>query len=513
MHPHGPSPRRRRPFTIAALLAVTASFLPATAYATPAASPPDRPAASAEQRPHDKPRVIVTQDGEVDDMDSFIRFLYYANEFDIAGIVYTSSRFHWAGNGDTVAPYRWTGTRWVDQYIDAYAKIYPNLRKHADGYPTPERLRSLYKIGNIGNVGDMAEPTDGSELIRKAILDDRPGPLYVQAWGGLNTVARALKSIQDEYEGTRKWAAVQRKIDKKLVLYNILEQDSTLRDYIKPNWPNVKIIDNQSQFWSFAYAWQRTVPGPLRHSLQGPYMERNFLDGHGDLLKQYRTYRDGKPTPGDDENNRWRPEAGEENQNLGYGVHDFISEGDSPAFLHMLDFNGLRSSEDPTYGGWGGRFAPNATGWIDTTDANPYTGNAADRSYPQTRWVEDIQNDFAARADWGKTGSYSKANHNPTAAVRQGTDLTARPGSRITLNGSATDPDGDRVSYKWWRYTDADTYPGDVALGAANGPKLSFVVPSDAAPGSTLHLILEVKDSGTPALKHYQRVVVTVAGR
>jgi hypothetical protein len=32
-----------------------------------------------------KPRTIVTTDGEVDDVDSFIRMLLYANEFDIVG--------------------------------------------------------------------------------------------------------------------------------------------------------------------------------------------------------------------------------------------------------------------------------------------------------------------------------------------------------------------------------------------------------------------------------------------
>ena len=34
---------------------------------------------------------------------------------------------------------------------------------------------------------------------------------------------------------------------------------------------------------------------------------------------------------------------------------DYISEGDSPAFLYTLG-SGLRGYEDPTYGGWGGQF-------------------------------------------------------------------------------------------------------------------------------------------------------------
>lgn len=510
-----PRPRTRRLLSIAAVTVIAATSLTGTANADPATPEAARTHASTTAAPatwaHDrKPRVIVTQDGEVDDMDSFIRFLYYANEFDIAGIVYSSSRFHWAGDGATIPPFRWTGTEWVNHYIDLYTKLYPNLRKHAHGYPTPAELRSLYKIGNIENVSEMTKVTEGSEWIKKVILDNKPGPVYAQTWGGLNTVARALKSIQEQYEGTRQWPAIQRKISDKLVIYNILNQDATLNDYIRPNWPNVKIIDNRSQFWSFAYAWKSSVPEPLQYTLRGPYMESNFLVGHGDLLTQYRTYRDGNPTPGDDQYNGWRPEASEANGNLGYDVHDFISEGDSPAFMHLLNFNGLRASQNPTYGGWGGRFTPNASGWIDTSDANPYSANPADRRYPQTRWVEDIQNDFAARADWGVTSSYSDANHNPQASVRPGLDLTARPGSTITLRGKGKDPDGDQLSYKWWQYTDADTYAGTVSLQGADTPTASFTVPTDAAPGTTIHLIFEVKDDGTPALKHYQRVIITV---
>lgn len=149
---------------------LAATTLTGTAHAGPAdpeaAVAPALTAAAPANWAHDrKPRVIVTQDGEVDDMDSFLRFLYYANEFDIAGIVYSSSRYHWAGDGSTVPPFRWTGTEWVNHYIDLYAQLYPNLRKHAHGYPTPAELRSLYKIGNVENVSEMTKVTEGSEWI------------------------------------------------------------------------------------------------------------------------------------------------------------------------------------------------------------------------------------------------------------------------------------------------------------------------------------------------------------
>ena len=46
-----------------------------------------------------RPRTIVTTDGEIDDVDSFIRMLLYANEFEIEGLVYSSSMWHYKGDG------------------------------------------------------------------------------------------------------------------------------------------------------------------------------------------------------------------------------------------------------------------------------------------------------------------------------------------------------------------------------------------------------------------------------
>ena len=45
-----------------------------------------------------KSRTVITTDGEVDDMNSVIRALYYSNDMDIEGIVLTSSMYHYAGN-------------------------------------------------------------------------------------------------------------------------------------------------------------------------------------------------------------------------------------------------------------------------------------------------------------------------------------------------------------------------------------------------------------------------------
>jgi len=473
-----------------------------------------------------KPRTIITTDGEVDDMDSFHRFLLYSNEFEIEGLVYSSSQWHYAGDGEgtlftsempgTARRYgertdlRWAGTDWMQEYIREYALVYDNLTLHADGFPAPEYLLNLVKVGNIEFEGAMENDTDGSDLIKQVLLDDEPGPVYLQIWGGTNTVARALKSIQDEYEGTSDWENIYRKVSQKAVIYTVLDQDATYQNYIAPNWPDIKVLYNSAQFWSFAYAWSRVVPDELQRYLSGDWMAENILFDHGPLLESYYTWGDGRQIEGDPEHDHGNPAEVEES---GRTQYDFISEGDSPAFLHILNV-GLRSTEDASWGGWGGRMVQseeNPSRWEDgdhVTDYNSYTGED-DTTYPQTRWIDEIQNDFAARADWCVM-SYEEANHAPMVSLTHRNDLHAASGETVRLTGDSEDPDEDSVTYRWWQYTDVDSYPGEVQISNNESATASLVIPDDTQPGETIHLILEVTDSGSPPLTRYQRVVITI---
>lgn len=47
-----------------------------------------------------------------------------------------------------------------------------------------------------------------------------------------------------------------KKVSDKLVLYIILDQDDSYNNYIAKNWPDIRIINDQSNFWHFAYAWK-----------------------------------------------------------------------------------------------------------------------------------------------------------------------------------------------------------------------------------------------------------------
>lgn len=460
-----------------------------------------------------KVRTVVTTDGEVDDQDSFMRLMLYANEMDIAGIIMTSSQYHYAGgtmqDGSVVEPYRWTGTQWIYDVLDRYEEVYPNLCENADGYPEPGYLKSITKIGNIKNIGDMEESTEGSDFLKDILLDNDERTLYIQTWGGTNTTARALYDIEQQYKDTPQWEEIYNKICDKAVIYIILSQDDTFEDYIAVNWPDINIIHDRGTFWRFAYMWKR-VDESLTTRLQGSWNYENIKTGHGPLLDGYHLMGDGTMLPGELDNEQ----RGSEDyliNNPQYNRYDFISEGDSPSFFYLLD-TGLRSMEDPTYGGWGGRFGIDTDGAYRNIVSDVFNGEE-DSTYTLTRWFDDIQDDFAARADWC-VESYENANHRPTVSVKEGLDLTAAPGERVKLHAKAADPDGDRLTYKWWQYFEADTYDGEEdgslsAIGASTDT-VSFMVPEDAEDGDTIHMIIEVEDNGAHGMKHYQRVIVTV---
>ncbi|MEY4457084.1 MAG: hypothetical protein RLY15_1348, partial [Bacteroidota bacterium] len=112
-----------------------------------------------------KPRIIITADPELDDNNSLIRFLLYSSEFNVEGLIYTSSQFHWKGDGKgtkfmvpgreytkyglNLCPctsYRWReDERFIDEAVEAYEKVYPNLKIHNPAYPTPDYLKSKVK--------------------------------------------------------------------------------------------------------------------------------------------------------------------------------------------------------------------------------------------------------------------------------------------------------------------------------------------------------------------------------
>lgn len=142
----------------------------------------------------EKPRIIVTTDGEIGDECSMVRFLLCANEFDIKGIVTTSSQYHWQGH-------EWASDEWIDPYLNAYEEVYPNLVKHDPNFPTPSFLRKKTRMGNMSEEGEMDKLTEGSQLIVNVLLDETDArPIWLQAWGDWWGLERAVTMPKYESE-------------------------------------------------------------------------------------------------------------------------------------------------------------------------------------------------------------------------------------------------------------------------------------------------------------------------
>jgi len=493
----------------------------------------------------ERPRIVVTADPELDDNNSLIRFLLYSSDFQVEGLIYASSGFHWKGDGkgtkwfvpgreyarfglDTCpcTSWRWAkDERFIHDAVDAYARVYPNLEVHNPDYPAPDELKSKIRYGNIEFDGDISKDSPGSDLIKSLMMDDKPGPLFITAWGGQSTIARALKSIQEQYENTTQWEAIKKKISRKVVLLPSGDQDDTYAKYIKPNWPDI----DYRQFTSgpnYSYGAQLRAKKEDSIYMTSTWMKENISD-RGPLGALYRVWGDGKQMVKGDRLDYFGT-AGYTNDQLkqmGYVVWlpvqekgSWLGEGDNPTFMNMPG-NGLRAYEAGSYGGWGGReiidrntknifFQSDDTttqGMINALSTSSEQSNKT--AYPD--FFPAAQQDFAARLKWSVTPKYSDANHEPVVKIEGPLNIMVSAGEKIRLNGAVSDPDGNGLSIKWWQFQ-VGTYTKKVIILNADSMQPLVEIPKDAVAGQTIHIILEATDTGSPSLTSYQRVIITV---
>src|SRR5688572_21170179 len=480
-----------------------------------------------------KPRVVVTTDPELDDSNSLVRYLLYSTDFRTEGLVYASSQFHWKGDGtgkkwrvpgreytrfgQNLCPcesWRWApGERFIDDAVDLYERLYANLRVHRADYPTPAELRSKIRWGNVEFDGDISKDTPGSDLIRELLLDDDPEPIYLLAWGGASTIARALKSIQDRHAGTADWPAVRAKVSRKVILALSGDQDDTYVTYIRPNWPDIRSLPIGQGGVGLGYG-----AFVFASAENAPYFSvdwtREHVSSRGPFGAHYRVWGDGKQMVSGDRFDYFglSGHTSAELRAMGYVVWlpprprgEFLGEGDTFTYLNLID-NGLEAYRGETPEGWAGRVVVNpalvsatrareggaATSFEEfmaSLERAGASGPANRPPSPQPNFTPAAQNDFAARMLWSVTPAYSGANHEPRVSIRGSARISARPGETVRLEGNATDPDGNALSVRWWRWKEIDTYPGDVRLTNPTALTTAFRVPADASPGQTIQLV------------------------
>lgn len=473
----------------------------------------------------EKIRTIITQDAEVDDQNSLRHLLLYSNDIEIQGIIQTSSIFHWIGQENAKGPkdkppynvkYRWTGTEWMDSVIDDYEAVYPHLKIQDISYPTPEYLRSLISVGNIGYPGEMDYSTQGSNLIKQRILDNDSRKLYIQVWGGTNTIARALYDIEKENKDSKEWNNLRTKIEKKVVLTACGEQDDTYRNYISEVYPNIQFV-KCLQMRSYGYAWDTMPDSASKDTLRAKFMKDKILS-KGALLEKYATWADGQNYQGEPERcqfgtnkdlieNWWGAKAG-------MGIHtpyDFLSEGDSPTFLCLLPW-GLRGLEDFSYGSLSGRFFKDETQtnskdeilnyWKPVDDE--YIGYDGKAVYVESMWkyVDHIQNDFAVRASWCTLNHYGE--HEPKINIKEN-NIISEDDKTLSL----CIKHNDNIKYSIKYYKDASDYKENINADYTDGV-FNIKLPPNLNDGDQLHFIVKATNKFGNHSTRFQQIIVTI---
>ena len=425
--------------------------------------------------PSERLRIIIETDagGDPDDEQSLVRFLLYANEWDVEGIIANCPR---AVDGENKNPER-TGLGIVRRLLTAYGQCWTNLARHDARYPTLDHLWQR----TVPGYNDTSEAVN---LIIAAVDRADPRPIWYSDWGtdhgaATNNLRRALDRIRRERgpEGYAKFKARLR-----LASSDAFGPHTGALEPAFPLWVDTFRPPIAGKRWYHRFSALTATAG-------GFQVERDVLTGHGPLGELYPL-------------NTTHPQK----------------EGDTMTFLYLVP-TGMNAPEQPTWGSWAGRYGLNtnypgrAYYWASAVDA---WNGITHRDQTLARWAVALQSDFRARLNWCVCDAFAKANHAPVAVLngdktKRVLQITAKPGETLTLSAAgSSDPDGDALKPTWFFYPEPGTWKGEIPLSATTGEQTSFGAPA-VTKVETVHIVLQLEDSGNPKLCAYRRAVITLA--
>ena len=436
----------------------------------------------------EKPHVIIETDlgGDPDDEASMVRFLLYACDFHIDGIILT--------NPDTRKGI--SGKELFDRYLEAYQKVLPNLLKHRADYPSVAALRAVTMTA-YRESGRNADPQDpaGMERLIEIAASKPPYRIWYQNWGTASSMRLAFEHLE-KTQGVAGLTEFCRQFH----------------------------ISSQSQGCPSVGMRSKFDRGSMREAHRESGMVVVNHSGAGDS-------RFG----------RWYHQMGLVTQAAETSVKDDITtghgplgalyttqkEGDTADFLYLIP-TGLNDFLRPDQGNWAGRYG-RVMGDAHVSDTLYYWPNQQDEWEGETtwqntrkRWADAAQSDFLCRLDWCVT-DFADANHPPKVilegdATQEVLVKAASWGARIPLSAEgSTDPDeGDSLRYEWIHYPEAGSCEKVVQIKNPTSSVCEVMIPADVKPGDTIHVILSVTDDGSRKgkrirdLTRHRRMILTV---
>lgn len=274
-----------------------------------------------------KPRLLVLTDigGDPDDQQSMIRLLVHSNEFEIEGLIASAS-----GTLGELKE-RVTKPHLIREQIEAYAKVWPNLTKHAEGFPTADSLLKVVKSGNPNRgrdfIGDKHD-TEGSRWIIACADKDDPRPLNIVVWGGQTDLAQALWRVRKD-RGESGFQVIQSRIR----VFDIDDQDK-IHDWLFVEFPDVFYILSKAAKGADKRegAFRGMYLGGDQSLTTLAWLDEHVRKGHGPLGELYPAKTWTAPNP-----------------------NSALKEGDTPSWFFFFP-NGLGDPAHPEWGGWGGRY-------------------------------------------------------------------------------------------------------------------------------------------------------------
>lgn len=315
----------------------------------------------------EKPRLAILTDigGDPDDQQSLIRLMVYANEFELELLLASA-----AGTpGELKA--KITRPDLIQQIVDAYGEVVPNLQRHAQGWPDAGMLRARIVSGNPqrgrAHVGAEHDTAGSRALMERIDGGSATRPLNIAIWGGQTDLAQTLWRVKHDRDPAGYDAFVR-----KCRIYDIADQDG-IAQWMRTEFPGMFYILNKAA----AGADRRQA------IFRGMYLTGDealtslaWIDANvrsrGPLGALYPIKTWTAPNP-----------------------HSCMKEGDTPSWFFFLPAGGNDPS-DPTKPGWGGQFVRQPDGWYEGAPSRA----GFDPRDAVSRWRPDFQRDFARRMSW-----------------------------------------------------------------------------------------------------------------